>query len=95
MTNGVAGKRRKIPKTAVPESAYGAGQHKTKIKSQGAKGASRDLIMKSTVRALDNRAQPPPKRRKGWKAKGDEALLKWADSIGRETSAPYRRHRSR
>ena len=88
-------KKRKIPRTSIPEAAQGAGKHKTKIKSQGAKGASRDLIMKSTVRALDNRDKPPPKRKKGWKARGDEELLRWADSIGRESSAPYRRHRSR
>jgi len=89
MTNGVAGKRRKIPKTAVPESAYGAGQHKTKV-TNTKKNYGMGPIVKSFV---DHSKTPPAKRSSSWKAKGDAELVKWANSIGRETSSPRRRRR--
>jgi len=91
-------KKRKQKKAVAPEAAYGAGKAgKYKIKSQGAKGATRRGVEKSTIRHLTNIESPPPKRRKGWQAKGDAAVLR---HIERELNKPVRgshsrRHRSR
>jgi len=91
-------KRRKIPKVATPEAAYGAGKAgKYKIKSQGAKGITRRGIEASTVRHLTNIKTAPPKRKKGWQAKGDAAMIRFIEN---ELNKPSRvsqssRHRNR
>ena len=89
MANGVVGKRRKIPKTFVPEAAHGAGGHKTKVTH-----TKKNYGMGPTVKSfVDYGKTPPPKRSSNWKSKGDAELVKWANSIGRETSSPRRRRR--
>ena len=93
MTNGVAGKRRKIPKMVVPEAAHGAGKAgRYKIKSQGAKGITRKGVEASTVRHLTNIETAPPKRKKGWQAKGDAAMIRFIEN---ELNKPTRRSQSR
>jgi|TARA_R110002051_G_scaffold24385_3_gene60616 hypothetical protein len=89
-------KKRKVPKTLVPEATHGAGKAgKYKINSQGAKGISHHGIVQSTVRGLQNKETAPPKRRKGWKAKGDAAMLRHIENELNKGSSPSRRNRNR
>ena len=86
-------KKRKAKKAVTPEAAFGAGQAgKYKVKSQGAKGATRKGVEKSTVRHLTNIESPPPKRKKGWQAKGDAAMIRFIEN---ELNKPTRRSQSR
>jgi len=85
-------KKRKQKKAVIPEAAFGAGQAgKYKIKSQGAKGATRRGIEASTVRHLTNIKSPPPKRKSGWQAKGDAAMIRFIEKELNKPARPRRR----
>tara|TARA_R110000824_G_scaffold306049_1_gene493731 strand:+ start:258 stop:533 length:276 start_codon:yes stop_codon:yes gene_type:complete len=85
-------KKRKVPKTLVPEAAHGAGRAgKYKVKSQGAKGATRKGVEKSSIRHYTSLNNPPPKRKKGWQAKGDAALIRFLEN---ELNKPVRPRRN-
>ena len=83
---------KKRKKAVAPEAAFGAGQAgKYKIKSQGAKGATRKGVEASTIRHLTNIKSPPPKRKSGWQAEGDAAVVRHIENELNKPARPRRR----